>query len=66
MKQQPEGFRVSEKEPKVLCLLCALYSLKQAVLTWWETPNESMKDLSFECLKSDASTFLFQKRTLAL
>ena len=57
--KQPEGFRVPGQEHKVLHLLCALYSLKQAGLAWWETLNESMKDLSFECLKSDASIFLF-------
>ena len=57
--KQPKGFRVSGQEHKVLHLLRALYSLKQAGLAWWETLNESMKDLSFEHLKSNASIFLF-------
>ena len=43
----------------MLHLLCALYGLKQAELAWWKTLNESMKDLGFECLKSDAGIFLF-------
>ena len=60
--KQPEGFRVPGQEHKVLRLLCALYGLKQAGLTWWETLNESMKELGFECLKSDAGIFLYQKK----
>ena len=57
--KQPEGSRVPGQEHFVLCLLRALYGLKQAGLAWWETLNESMKDLGFECLKSDAGIFLF-------
>ena len=64
--KQPEGFRVPGQEHKVLHLLCALYDLKQAGLIWWETLNESMKDLGFECLKSDASIFLFQKKNTSI
>ena len=50
----------------MLHLLHALYSLKQAGLTWWETLNESMKDLSFEYLKSNAGIFLFQKKNTSI
>ena len=64
--KQPEGFRVPGKEHKVLRLLHALYGLKQAGLAWWETLNESMKDLGFECLKSDAGIFLFQKKNTSI
>jgi Reverse transcriptase (RNA-dependent DNA polymerase) len=32
--EQPEGFKVKGQEDKVLCLCCALYSLKQAALAW--------------------------------
>ena len=60
--KQPEGFRVPGQEHKVLCLLRALYSLKQARLAWWKTLNDSMKELRFECLKSDAGIFLYQKK----
>ena len=60
--KQHQGFRVPGQEHKVLCLLCALYGLKQAGLAWWETLNESMKELGFERLKSDASIFLFWKK----
>ena len=58
----PKGFRVPGQEHKVLHLLHALYGLKQAVLAWWKTLNESMKELGFECLKSDAGIFLYQKK----
>ena len=64
--KQHEGFRVSWQEHKVLHLLHALYSLKQAGLTWWETLNESMKDLSFEYLKSNAGIFLFQRKNTSI
>ena len=60
--KQPEGFRVPGQEHKVLHLLHALYSLKQAGLAWWETLNEFMKELGFECLKSNASIFLYRKK----
>ena len=60
--KQPEGFRVPGQEHKVLCLLCALYGLKQVGLVWWETLNESMKELRFEHLKSDAGIFLCQQK----
>ena len=33
--EQPEGFRLSSKEKKVWWLHKALYSLKQAGLSWW-------------------------------
>ena len=46
--KQHEGFAVPGQEHKVLHLKRALYGLKQAGLGWWETLNESMKDLGFE------------------
>ena len=46
----------------MLHLLRALYGLKQTGLAWWETLNESMKELSFEHLKSEAGIFLFWKK----
>ena len=60
--KQSEGFRVPGQEHKVLHLLRALYGLKQAGLAWWETLNESMKELGFERLKSDAGIFLYRKK----
>ena len=60
--KQPEGFRVPGQEYKVLHLLCAIYGFKQAKLIWWEILNESMKDLDFEHLKSNAGIFLFWKK----
>ena len=50
----------------MLCLLHALYGLKQAGLAWWETLNNSMKDLSFERLKSDVGIFLFWKKNTSI
>ena len=64
--KQHEGFRVSGQEYKVLHLLHALHSLKEARLAWWETLNESMKDPGFERLKSDASIFPFQKKNTSI
>ena len=60
--KQPKGFAVKGQEHKVLHLKCAIYGLKQARLAWWETLNESMKDLEFEHLKSDGSIFLYKKK----
>ena len=60
--KQPEGFAVKGQEHKVLRLKRALYGLKQAGLAWWETLKESMKDLGFEHLKSDASIFLYKRK----
>ena len=64
--KQPKGFRILGPEHKVLHLLHVLYGLKQAGLTWWETLNESMKDLGFEHLKSDAGIFLFWKKNTSI
>ena len=59
--EQPKGFKVPGKEFKVLQLLRALYGLKQAGLAWWNALNESMSELSFECLKSKPGIFLYKK-----
>ena len=64
--KQPEGFRVPGQEHKVLHILHALYGLKQAGLAWWKTLNESMKDLGFEHLKSDAGISLFWKKNTSI
>lgn len=40
--QQPEGFEVRGKEDWVWCLLCGLYSMKQAGRIWNHTVNEKM------------------------
>ena len=44
---QPEGFKVKGQENKVLRLHRALYSLKQAALSWWRELEASMKRLGF-------------------
>ena len=56
-----EGFASPHLKNKVLRLLCALYELKQAGLTWWNELNESMKELGFNQLKSDASHFIYKE-----
>ena len=60
--EQPEGFTVPRQECKVLCLWHALYGLKQAGLAWWHTLNESLKELRFERLKSEAGIFFYKKK----
>jgi len=55
--EQPKGFAVPRQEHKVLCLWCALYGL-----AWWRTLNESLKELGFECLKSEAGIFFYKKK----
>ena len=50
------------QERKVLRLWCALYGLKQASLAWWHTLNESLKELRFEHLKSEAGIFFYRKK----
>ena len=58
--EQPEGFRASNQEQHVIKLKRALYGLKQAGLAWWRTLRESMKELGFEGLTSDAGLFIFR------
>ena len=60
--KQPEGFVVKGQEHKVLHLKHAIYGLKQAGLTWWETLNKSIRDLRFKHLKSDVGIFLYKKK----
>jgi len=60
--EQPEGFAVPGQERKVLHLWRALYGLKQAGLAWWRTLNESLKELGFEHLKSEAGIFFYKKK----
>jgi len=60
--EQPEGFAVPRQERKVLRLWRALYGLKQAGLAWWHTLDESLKELRFECLKSEAGIFFYKKK----
>jgi hypothetical protein len=60
--EQPEGFRAMGLEHFVIRLKKALYGLKQAGLAWWRTLRDSMKDLGFEGLKSDAGLFIFRNK----
>jgi hypothetical protein len=55
--RQPEGFTVRGQESKVIRLQRALYGLKQAGLAWWKELSQSMKDLGFKRLFSDAGIF---------
>ena len=60
--EQSEGFAVPRQECKVLCLRHALYGLKQAGLALWCTLDESLKELGFERLKSEAGIFFYKKK----
>ena len=60
--EQPEGFRAPGQEHSVLRLLRALYGLKQAGLAWWRTLRDSMIELGFEGLTSDAGLFIFRNK----
>ena len=60
--EQPEGFAAPGQEHKVLHLWHALYGLKQASLAWWCTLDESIKELGFERLKSEAGIFFYKKK----
>ena len=60
--EQPEGFRVLGREDLVIRLKKALYGLKQAGLAWWRMLRDSMKDLGFEGLMSDAGLFIFKDK----
>ena len=58
--EQPEGFKVPGKEDFVLRLRRALYGLKQAGLAWWRALKQSMEELGFTSLSSDAGVFIFR------
>ena len=60
--EQPEGFAAPGQERKVLHLWHALYGLKQASLAWWRTLDESLKELGFERLKSEAGIFSTRRK----
>jgi hypothetical protein len=60
--EQPEGFVSAQHPKKVLRLLHALYGLNQAGLVWWRAMKQSMEDLGFICLNSDAGVFLYRKK----
>ena len=42
----------------MLCLLKALYSLKQAELAWWHTLSKFMEELGFKQFKTDAGIYI--------
>jgi len=58
--EQPEGFKVKGQERKVLRLRRAIYGLKQAALAWWCELANSLKEMGFKRLYSDAGIFICQ------
>ena len=60
--EQPEGFRVPNLEHHIIRLKKALYGLKQAGLAWWQTLRDSMKELGFEGLISNAGLFIWRNK----
>ena len=61
--EQPEGFKAKGQERKVIWLLHALYGLKQAGLAWWRGLDQSMKELGFTRISSDAGIFVYKPKT---
>ena len=60
--EQPEGFKLPEKENKVWRLCKALYGLKQAGLSWWHTMTKSMLALGFKRCKSNAGVYYYHDK----
>ena len=60
--EQPEGFKIPGHERDVFRLHRALYGLKQAGLAWWKALDESMQELGFDRLKSDAGIFYYKHK----
>ena len=60
---QPEGFRNGSK---VWCLKKALYKLKQASHSWWKAVRDSMRELGFTSVKSDAGVFYYNKKGIRI
>ena len=60
--EQPEGFTApgTTREHYVLRLLRALYGLKQARLAWWRALKQSMEEMGFISLTSDAGIFVYR------
>jgi hypothetical protein len=56
--EQPEGFKIQGQERKVLRLRRAIYGLKQAALAWWRELANSLKEMGFKRLYSDAGIFI--------
>ena len=60
--EQPEGFTApgTTREHYFLRLLHALYGLKQAGLAWWRALKQSMEEMGFVSLTSDAGIFIYR------
>ena len=56
--EQPEGSKIPGQERKVLRLHRGIYGLKQAALAWWCELANSLKELGFKRLYSDAGLFI--------
>ena len=56
--EQPEGFKIKGQEGKVLQLRWAIYGLKQAALVWWRELANSLKEMGFKHLYSNAGIFI--------
>jgi len=59
--EQPEGFRVQNLEQHVIRLKeGTLWSQTKQDSRWWRVLRDSMKDLGFDGLRSDAGLFIFR------
>jgi len=54
--EELEGFKTGKD--KVWLLKRALYSLKQASLSWWKEMEKSMRRIGFKRIQSDAGVFI--------
>jgi len=60
--EQPEGYALLGQEWKVFQLNRTLYGLKQALLVWWNQLDESIKELGFTRIHSDAGIFMLKDK----
>lgn len=56
--EQPEGYKIVGQENKVFLLKKSIYGLRQAAFSWWKMLKQSMEELGFQSIKSDAGLFI--------
>jgi hypothetical protein len=58
--RQLQGFIAEDQEHKVLRLKRSIYGLKQAALSWWKAVRQTMKQMGFVQVQSDAGLFVLK------
>ena len=64
--EQPEGFKDTKQQNKVMCLKKAIYGLKQAALAWWKALDKSMATISCTQLVSDSGIFVNKEKSIII